>query len=179
MSIRTRWAAIAAAAAVTVCPAVYAAGASATLHHITGEGEADSVGTIRFVDSEHGLIVTPALHDLQSRGLHGTHIHTNADCGATRMGDHKMPGGAAGGHYDPEQTERHAGPYGDGHLGDLPNLTVEADGSATTPVLAPRLTVSDLAGRAVMVHAEADRYDDHGDHHHGKGGVRMYCGVIE
>ena len=179
MLIRKRWAAIVAAAAVVSCPSVHAAEASANLHHITGGGEAEPVGSVTFTDSEYGLIVTPALENLQSRGLHGTHIHANPDCGATRMGDHMMPGGAAGGHYDPEQAGRHAGPYGDGHLGDLPNLTVEDDGSAATPVLAPRLTVADLEGRAVMVHAEVDRYDDHGTHHHGKGGMRMYCGVIE
>jgi Cu-Zn family superoxide dismutase len=85
---------------------------------------------------------------------------------------------AAGDHYDPEGTDRHAGPYGDGHLGDLPNLIVEADGTATIPVLAPRLSVSEIYDRSIMIHAEPDRYDEHETHHHGKGGARIYCGVI-
>jgi Cu/Zn superoxide dismutase len=29
-----------------------------------------------------------------------------------------------------------------------------------------------------MIHAGADRYDQHAAHAHGKGGMRMYCGVI-
>ena len=35
------------------------------------------------------------------------------------------------------------GPYASGHLGDLPAIYVAADGTATTPVLAPRLKTID------------------------------------
>ncbi|NNE62329.1 MAG: superoxide dismutase, partial [Woeseia sp.] len=72
----------------------------------------------------------------------------------------------------------HAGPYGDGHLGDLPNLLVEPSGVSYVPVLAPRVTVADVKGRSLMIHAGADRYDEYGEHMHGKGGMRMYCGII-
>ena len=34
--------------------------------------------------------------------------------------------------------------WGDGHLGDLPALFVDAGGSANQPVLAPRLKVADI-----------------------------------
>ena len=37
---------------------------------------------------------------------------------------------AAGGHYDPAKTDRHEGPYGNGHLGDLPALYVDKEGKA-------------------------------------------------
>jgi Cu/Zn superoxide dismutase len=33
-----------------------------------------------------------------------------------------MPGGGAGGHYDPVGSNVHGTPWGDGHLGDLPPL---------------------------------------------------------
>ena len=85
-----------------------------------------------------------------------------------------VAGGAAGGHYDPKAAGRHGGPYGDGHLGDLPNLVVEADGSARMPLLAPRLDVAAIAGRALIVHAGPDRYANDRD----KGGARAYCDVI-
>jgi Cu-Zn family superoxide dismutase len=84
----------------------------------------------------------------------------------------------AGDYYDPAGTGRHAGPYGDGHPGDLPNLIGEQDGTVTIPVLAPRLMVKDIQNRALMIHAAPDRYAAHGHHRHGKGGARMYCGVI-
>lgn len=155
-----------------------AAEKTAALHRITADGAAEAVGTITFSDSTHGLLVTPALHDVPSQGAHGTHIHARPDCGAKMVDGTVIPGAAAGGHYDPEHTQKHAGPYANGHLGDLPNLIVAPDGHATIPVLAPRLKTSDLDGRAVMMHAAPDRYQDHGKHKHGKGGMRMYCGVI-
>ena len=151
------------------------------VHRLSHNGPGESVGFVMFSDIEHGLLVTPALHDLEPPGLHGAHIHTHADCGTASKHGHMTMGAAAGGHYDPHDTGRHGGPYGQGHLGDLPNLVVEGDGSATIPVLAPRLRVADLAGRSIMIHAGADHYQNHAasKHGHGKGGVRMYCGVIE
>ena len=168
------------ALALLVSCGALAAERTATLHEITAQGEAGAVGTITFTDTAHGLLVTPDLQGLASEGAHGMHIHARGGCGP-RAGSHghAIAGGAAGGHYDPDDTRRHEGPYGEGHLGDLPNLIVAADGAATIPVLAPRPTVADLDGRAVMVHGAADHYDGHDDHDHGKGGVRMYCGVIE
>lgn len=143
----------------------------------TAEGEGASVGTVTFLDSQYGLLVAPNLHDL-TVGPHATHIHENPSCAPTKMGDMVHPAGAAGGHYDPGESGYHTGPYGNGHLGDLPNLYVEADGTATIPVLAPRVKAADLKGRSLMIHAEADRYDAASDHQHSMGGPRMYCGVI-
>ena len=56
---------------------------------------------------------------------------------------------AAGGHWDPQHTGHHLGPYGFGHLGDLPALTVTNNGDANLPVLAPRLKVKDLQGHSL------------------------------
>ena len=134
----------------------------------------EAVGTIMFTDTDHGLLVTPELAGLEP-GLHAMHVHENPDCGD---GEDATPAGRAGDHFDPDNTGRHEGPYGDGHLGDLPNIAVETDGSATVPVLAPRVTAADVVGHAVVLHRGADRYDRHSHHSHGKGGARMYCGVI-
>lgn len=179
LRIHRSFLAIVAAAALLASWAAFAGETTATLHRITADGEAEAVGTATFSDSPYGLRVTPTLHDMKPPGPHGAHVHAGADCGAGRMPGHATAGTAAGGHYDPADTDHHAGPYGAGHLGDLPNLIVENDGKATIAVLAPRLSVSDLHGRALMLHAEPDRYADHGDHSHGKGGARAYCGVIE
>ena len=59
------------------------------------------------------------------------------------------------------KTEHHLGPYNDkGHLGDLPAIYINADGSVTTPVLAPRLKVSDIIGHSLMIHNGGDNYSD-------------------
>lgn len=138
-------------------------------------GDGTPVGSIVFTDSDYGLLVRPDLANMEP-GMHAVHVHQNADCGESGDG---IPAGNAGGHYDPANTGKHEGPYGSGHLGDLPNITVEADGTATVEVLAPRVRAQQLSGRAIVVHAGADRYDTHSGHRHGKGGMRMYCGIIQ
>ena len=90
-----------------------------------------------------------------------------------------MLGGAAGGHFDPSQAGQHGYPWtNDNHLGDLPTLNVDADGMASLPVLAPRLKLEDLSGRAIMIHAGGDNHSDD-PAPLGGGGARIACGVIE
>ena len=51
-------------------------------------------------------------------------------------------------------------------------------GNAMNPVLAPRLKMSELKGKALMVHAGGDNHADH-PAPLGGGGARMACGVIK
>ncbi len=141
------------------------------------KGTQASVGSVTATDTKYGVVFTPSLSGLPA-GLHGFHLHQNASC-APKEKDGKMtPALEAGGHYDPAKTERHAAPWGDGHLGDLPALFVDASGAATQPLLAPRLKMSDLSGRALMAHAGGDNHADH-PAVLGGGGARVACGVIK
>ena len=126
-----------------------------------------SLGTIEFSDGEYGLLIHPHLHDLPP-GIHGFHIHEYADCG-----DHHMK---AGGHLDPFATKTHLGPYQNGHLGDLPTLTVDEKGQAQQIILAPRLKVKDLSQHSIMIHAGGDNYSDSPPL--GGGGARLACGIF-
>jgi Cu-Zn family superoxide dismutase len=90
----------------------------------------------------------------------------------------QVPGLAAGGHYDPANAGKHEGPEGKGHLGDLPALTVGADGTASTAVTAPRLKMADIKGRSLMIHAGGDNYSDQ-PAPLGGGGARVACGVVK
>ncbi|WP_136247041.1 superoxide dismutase family protein [Halomonas borealis] len=146
------------------------------LHSVDAEGVGESIGTLSLENSPHGLLVTPDLGGLEP-GLHGLHVHQTPSCEPAEKGGETVAAASAGGHYDPQDTGTHAGPYGEGHLGDLPVLAVDAEGEATTPLLAPRLEVADLAGRAVMVHAGGDNYSD--EPKLGGGGARVACGVID
>ena len=85
---------------------------------------------------------------------------------------------AAGGHLDPAGTNKHGEPWGDGHLGDLPPLLVDASGVATQAVLGPRLKAADVGGRSLMVHAGGDNHSDH-PAVLGGGGPRVACGVVK
>ena len=127
-----------------------------------------AIGSVLIEDTINGGRFTPDLTGL-TPGEHGFHVHENPDCG--------MAGQNAGSHYDPENTGRHEGPHGNGHLGALPRLTVAEDGTATVPVVAPRIKVSDILGRALMVHAGGDNYSDT-PVPLGGGGARVACGVI-
>jgi Cu-Zn family superoxide dismutase len=135
-----------------------------------------SAGTVTVTESKFGLVFTPELAGLPA-GLHGFHVHENPSCLPGEKDRKKVPALAAGGHYDPQKTGQHGFPWGDGHLGDLPALYVNADGVANQPVLAPRLRLSDLAGHSLMVHAGGDNHADH-PVALGGGGTRMVCGVI-
>jgi Cu-Zn family superoxide dismutase len=126
------------------------------------------IGTVVFSETLHGLLIRPNLNSLP-QGLHGFHLHQHPNCG-----DH---GDKAGSHFDPNQTNTHQGPYGNGHLGDLPVLYVASDGTANTPTLAPRLKLGELKGLTVMVHANGDNYSDTPPL--GGGGAREACGVIQ
>ena len=135
------------------------------------------IGTVKASSSPYGTVLTPDLKYL-SPGLHGFHVHQNPDCAPGIKGEQRVPGLAAGGHYDPAGTGKHEGPYGDGHLGDLPALYVDTEGNASHPVLAPRLKVSDLKGRSLMIHAGGDNYSDN-PNKLGGGGARTACGVVK
>jgi Cu-Zn family superoxide dismutase len=153
-----------------------AADLEVTMKELTATGTGDSIGTVTFRDdAELGLLIIPKLSGL-SPGSHGFHVHEKPDCAPQSKDGETVPGGAAGGHYDPQQTGKHAGPVGDGHLGDLPVLLVGADGSATMAMFAPRLKVSDLQGRALIVHQGGDNYADQ-PKKLGGGGARVACGI--
>ncbi len=136
------------------------------------------VGTMRIVETPYGQVFHPALKHLPP-GLHGFHLHENASCEAGLKDGVFVPALAAGGHWDPLGAGHHGEPWGDGHLGDLPALQVGDDGSASQPVLAPRLKqLADVRLHALMVHAGGDSHADHPSPL-GGGGPRVACGVID
>lgn len=138
-----------------------------------------NIGEVVVTESHYGLVFTPNLKDLTA-GVHGFHIHENPSCEPKEKDGKLTAGLAAGGHYDPKQTKKHGFPWQqDAHLGDLPALYVNADGTATQPVLAPRLkSLQQIQGRSLMIHAGGDNHSDH-PAALGGGGARMACGVIQ
>lgn len=141
-----------------------------------------STGQIVITENQYGTLFTPRLTLAQaastSSGLHGFHVHQYPSCASSTQAGKTVVGGAAGGHYDPAKTGKHGSPWTDNnHLGDLPPLYVDRQGKITQPVLAPRIKLSDLKGRSLMVHVGGDNHSDH-PAPLGGGGARMLCGVI-
>ena len=167
---------VAALMALAVSQPVLAADVTVSLDQVDDNGVVRPLGNVALSDSAYGLVLTPALEGLPP-GVHGFHVHENGSCAPGQRDGKPVAALGAGGHFDPQASKRHGSPWGDGHLGDLPPLTVTADGKATTPVLAPRLKLADVKGRALMVNAGGDNHADH-PAPLGGGGARVACGVI-
>lgn len=144
---------------------------------VDANGVGANVGEVTISETEYGLVFSPSLHNL-TPGMHGFHLHQNASCEQKEVNGKIVAGKAAGGHYDPVDTKKHDTPWGEGHRGDLPALYVAMDGSASRAVLAPRVALSDLSGRALMIHAGGDNHADI-PAKLGGGGARISCGVIK
>ena len=158
-------------------PALGAAPAIVTMHSVDAEGVGAEVGKVRIEETPHGLAFYPELKDLKT-GLHGFHVHKNPSCEPGEKDGKQQAAAAAGDHLDSLYAKKHDEPWGDGHIGDLPALTVAAIGSATTPVLAPRLTMADVRDHALMIHSGGDNHSDK-PQPSGGGGTPIACGVIK
>ena len=166
-----------AAACLLLATAATAAELTVPVQIAEKQGAGAALGTVRIVETPYGLAFYPALNGLPP-GLHGFHIHEKPSCAPAEKDGAPVPALAAGGHLDTQGSKKHGEPWGDGHLGDLPPLYVAADGTATTPVLGPRLKLADVHQRSMMIHAGGDNHADH-PAPLGGGGARVACGVID
>jgi superoxide dismutase, Cu-Zn family len=140
------------------------------------KGVGAPVGTIEIsAGPQGGVVFKPDLKGLPP-GEHGFHVHQFANCGAKEKDGKMSAGELAGDHYDPKKVHKHMGPQGEGHMGDLPPLKVDAQGNATQPVVAPRLAMKDLRRKSLMIHEGGDNLSDQ-PKPNGGGGTRIACGV--
>jgi Cu-Zn family superoxide dismutase len=144
------------------------------VNKVSDAGVGEKVGTVTVSENKKGVSFKVAVSGIPA-GKHGFHVHDKGDCAAA-MKDGKMePGGAAGPHYDPDSKKSHKGPQGAGHKGDLPLLTAGNKGINQT-VVAPKLKLADVQGRAIVIHEAGDNYTDSPENGGGKG--RIACGVV-
>jgi superoxide dismutase, Cu-Zn family len=109
-------------------------------------------------------------------GKHGIHVHETGKCEGP---DFK----SAGGHFNPHGRQHGALNDAGTHAGDLPNLSVGADGTATLQATLHGVTLErgaansllDKDGAALVIHA---REDDQKSDPAGNSGDRVACGVI-
>lgn len=175
----TRFPALAALAALSAtllsATAALADTATVTINKITPDGVGEAIGKATITDSSSGAVIAIEVAGIPP-GEHGMHVHEKGDCGAGERDGKKVAGFAAGPHYDPAKTGKHAGPEGAGHLGDLPKL-VATEGTTKATLTAPHVKVSDIAGRTLMIHEGGDSYSDTPEL--GGGKARIACGVIQ
>ena len=162
--------------ALSICAAAQA-DTGVTMNLVDENGVGKEIGKVTITESQYGVVLTPELTDL-TPGMHGFHMHENPSCEPKEKDGKKVPALAAGGHNDPAGAKRHGAPWGDGHQGDLPALSVDASGNANQPALAPRVKMADLNGHSLMIHTGGDNYSDQ-PAPLGGGGARIACGVIK
>jgi Cu-Zn family superoxide dismutase len=128
-------------------------------------------GEAKFSEDAGGVVVQVEALGL-APGVHGIHVHAVGRCDAPDFA-------SAGPHWNP--TARQHGrqnPQGS-HHGDMPNISIGADGRGTLRFTLPDARLAELFdadGAALVVHANAD--DERSDPS-GNSGGRVACGVIE
>ena len=132
------------------------------------------VGEAAFTETPQGVKIALKVENLPP-GLHACHIHDKGVCSTPDFT-------SAGGHFNP--FGKHHGlknPQGP-HAGDLPNLSVGADGRGSLETVAALVTLKEgknsllqPGGTSLVIHAQPD--DDMSDPA-GNAGPRIACGVI-
>lgn len=171
---------LATGALLTVSAAALADEITIDMHAISAKGVGAKIGTVTAYDTANGLVLRAELEEL-TPGPHGFHVHQNSSCEPAQVDGTMTAGAAAGGHYDPDSTDKHMGPAGTGHRGDLPVIFVEVTEDGAEPfkrvLVAPRLKTDDIKGRALIIHEGGDNYRDE-PKALGGGGARVACGVV-
>ena len=123
-----------------------------------GGGE---IGTVDFkTDDNHTEVRVRLANAPGLDAFHGFHIHAN-DVVANGEGCIADPSAAsttwfvsADGHYNPSgQTHSH-------HVGDMPVVYVNADGTVETRFRIDKIVPGDLVGKVVILHAGADNFSN-------------------
>lgn len=141
--------------------------AVAVVHPTEGN---EVTGTVTFEQSSDGVRVQATLEGLEE-GDHGFHIHQYGDCTAD-------DGTSAGGHYNPTEEPHGAPDDEERHMGDMGNITADADGNATIDYVDPRIELNgsnSILGRGIVIHGGQDDFSSQPS---GDAGPRLGCGVI-
>ena len=141
--------------------------AIAQLEHTVG----DVQGAVKFKQKPGQPTIIKGIVKGLTPGKHGFHIH--------EFGDLSKGCESAGGHYNPDSVEH--GSLEQGHVGDLGNIIADKSGTARFQIKAERVELSNVVGRAIVIHADEDDLGKGGDEESlktGNAGERVGCGVI-
>ena len=153
-------------------PAVITTPATATVVLAATQGNT-AAGTLTFSVVEGVVRASGEVTGLKPDSEHGFHLHEKGDCSAPDAT-------SAGGHFNPATTDHGRVGHGAHHGGDSDNLVANAEGVAVVDARFEGVTLgdgaaTDIIGKGVIVHADADDYTTQPT---GNAGARLACGVI-
>ncbi|MCW5580170.1 MAG: superoxide dismutase family protein [Luteimonas sp.] len=159
--------------AATPAPEAPAPAASTAIAELAPTQGSDTSGTITFTVADGGIRAAGEVRGLPPGTEHGFHVHEHGDCSAP-------DGTSAGGHFNPGATEHGRVGHGAHHGGDSDNIVANDQGVAVVDTLLMGVTLgdgaaTDILGKGVIVHADADDYVSQPT---GNAGARLACGVI-
>ncbi len=136
-----------------------------------GRSGSQATGKALFTEKDGKVTLHLLVRNLPP-GTHAVHIHETGDCSdpeAKSAGAHWNPTGAPHGRWG-----------GTCHMGDIGNIEVNDHGDGILTLTTDLWTIgggpgSDILGKAVIVHAQAD---DFATQPTGNAGGRIACGVI-
>jgi Cu-Zn family superoxide dismutase len=160
--------------AVLCAAAAFGQSAPKSAHADFVNAKGEKIGTAKITAAKGGVKIVVAVAQL-APGDHGIHIHTVGKCDGPDFV-------SAGGHFNPD-AKKHGkdNPMGP-HMGDLPNMTVAANGKGKATIMAMGVTLGAGAdslfhdgGTALVIHAAADDYKTDPS---GNSGARIACGIV-
>jgi Cu-Zn family superoxide dismutase len=141
-------------------------GAPMTLVNSAGQ----SIGTVRAWQTSGGISFRINASGLP-HGVHGIHVHAIGRCDPPDFA-------SAGTHWNPTGKQHGLNNPNGPHAGDMPNVTVAANGVLQETVVLPHATLAQLLdadGAAILIHAGADDYVSQPS---GNSGAKIACAVI-
>ncbi|TLG13899.1 superoxide dismutase family protein [Nocardia cyriacigeorgica] len=148
-----------------------------------------TVGTADITEAGSFLKISIEARGLRP-GFHGLHIHQFGKCEPKSVPPTGGPAGdflSAGGHLQVGAANSHPA------SGDLTSLQVREDGNATLVTTTDKVSMSDIRGKALMIHAGPDNFGNIPSRYSHPGGTgpdeatlatgdaggRVACGVIQ
>jgi Cu-Zn family superoxide dismutase len=140
------------------------------------DAKGQTVGQVKFKAVKGGVAMSATVMNL-APGVHAIHVHNVGKCEAPAFT-------TAGGHFNPA-NKKHGTMNPDGHhAGDLPNLTVGANGKGVLKTTIQDVTLAGdgatslfhAGGTSVVIH---EKEDDMKTDPAGNAGTRIACGPIQ
>lgn len=159
--------------ALTTASSAFAAAKSveANLHDAHGK----TVGTVKLTQLAQGVKIELQTKDLPP-GEHAFHVHEKGSCVAP---DFK----SAGEHFSPGHQQHGFDVAKGPHAGDMPNIIVKSDGTASVEVINPRVKLEGgpnallkKGGTALVIHSAED---DYASQPSGGAGDRIACAELK